>query len=682
MTVVVAALSDPLDNMFVWVAAGILVAGILYKLMEFMHAGRVFRQQLAIYQWELDELETSNGAEEEDGRRRGADLQPTDNLSSQQKKKQLPLLPIDKDDPELQSFLLVHRREIYGDGTHALCGCAWGADRNHPLDFDQDENEKEPAARRRTPSLDSTADDGDICSDLWRFLADSCCGVMFGCYCQCCGMCATSQEHRHLKRILPLPLANASSSSSSHVSAAAASAAADLWQRDYVTFQPWKDYFPTILRLRLSNETGLLKHLRATSILSHRLIVSAGGFVSLATAIVVILPVTFPRWQILVLYGTLLQPTVILYFVHWVWHRLDISMDAVIKFFASGFFICTSLSILYEMIASILASVAIFLVTLLGTLGLVLFGNENTVSLEVGDGYDDDVNASTDGLKPTVQLPMPFSIFIATLTALVNAFLVAALVEELGKYLCFYMVEHPDLERDNVVLLPLAYASKATNDQTGTGESTENAQSNESSRLKMADNDSTAATYDTDQLVPAPLASLVSVGAATTIAMITTALGFACAENLLYVFLYTPPGLNAELSTLMIRCLFPIHPLAAALQSIGVCRRDLERDASVGVGYIVLPAWLLHGSFDFALMAFSLVSQAITDHKGKEKDSSAIVGAESSLEKGAEDDTQVSPFVASFVFVIPVIGIMYYFQEAWAQRERLELLDRRNRIRQ
>ena len=50
-------------------------------------------------------------------------------------------------------------------------------------------------------------------------------------------------------------------------------------------------------------------------------------------------------------------------------------------------------------------------------------------------------------------------------------------------------------------------------------------------------------------------------------------------------------------------------------------------------------------------------------------------------EETAEEETQASTFVVSFVFIIPVLGIMYYFQEAWAQRERLELLDRRNRVR-
>jgi hypothetical protein len=49
--------------------------------------------------------------------------------------------------------------------------------------------------------------------------------------------------------------------------------------------------------------------------------------------------------------------------------------------------------------------------------------------------------------------------------------------------------------------------------------------------------------------------------------------------------------------------LFPIHPICAAIQSIGVIRRDLEKDSHchLGVG-ILLPAILVHGGFDWFLL--------------------------------------------------------------------------------
>jgi PrsW family intramembrane metalloprotease len=394
-----------------------------------------------------------------------------------------------------------------------------------------------------------------------------------------------------------------------------------------------------------------------------------------------------------------------MYFVHWVWNCLDLSMDAVIKYFASGFFLCTGMSILYEMILSLLASAAMFLVTMIGAIGLILIGNDSNVITfqQAGDdGFenDDDDHDILEGLmKPTVHLPVPFSFVLAIVTAFVNAFLVAALVEEISKYLSFYMVEHPDLERDSVVLLPRSDPSKTSNTDRSSNDATDvdgdvADEANELSKLVMAgdnNNNVSAVTYNEEvELIASPVASLASTGAATTIAMVATALGFACAENLLYVFAYTPPGLDAELSTLMIRCLFPIHPLAAGLQSIGVVRRDLERDASVGVGRIILPAWILHGSFDFSLMAFSLVSQIISKSKATTDkggtsvlfDSifSTILSSVSVGEGTATEETEASSFVISFVFIIPVIGAFYYFHEAWAQRERLEALDRRNGI--
>ena len=94
--------------------------------------------------------------------------------------------------------------------------------------------------------------------------------------------------------------------------------------------------------------------------------------------------------------------------------------------------------------------------------------------------------------------------------------------------------------------------------------------------------------------------SLNSRGAAITIAMVCTSVGFACCENLKYVL--SSEDIGTEVGTLIARSVFPVHALAAAIQSIGVCRRDLEGDASHQLGKIIFPAWMLHGCFDFFLM--------------------------------------------------------------------------------
>ncbi|KAG7362750.1 protease prsW family protein [Nitzschia inconspicua] len=412
----------------------------------------------------------------------------------------------------------------------------------------------------------------------------------------------------------------------------------NLWQRDYVTLQSWHEYYPAILRLRLSGKMNFLSHLKAMSSLSNGLAMVA-TILLLSVTLVTILPVRFPKWQILVLYGTLLQPALVLFVIYWWWHRLDISLDAIIKYFASGFFICTGLSILYELMASIILSMAIYFVSIIGAIGLIMAGS---IGLDDLIGGDDVIGDASSG-----DFPLSYSISIAFVTALFNAYLVAASVEELVKYLSFWMVEHPDLELERITLTTSIICE--VNENEG-----------ESEKLKLK-NETTPGKIPETFSAPSP--SFITRGAAYTVAMITTALGFACAENLLYVFVYTPPGINEEISTLLVRCLFPIHPLAAAIQSLGVCRRDLEKQTSFQLGRILFPAWLLHGSFDFLLMAYSLITQILSGTDGKTRGS---------------NNRYESSLLVPCVMIIPFIGIIFYFQEAWAQRKRLETLDSGN----
>lgn len=102
--------------------------------------------------------------------------------------------------------------------------------------------------------------------------------------------------------------------------------------------------------------------------------------------------------------------------------------------------------------------------------------------------------------------------------------------------------------------------------------------------------------------------------------MVSVALGFACCENLIYVFVYSPPSLGVEISTLLARSFFPVHPLCAAIQSIGVCKRDLEGDGRYGLGRIISPAVLLHGTFDLVLMLAAYFAQAEKIREGNDDD--------------------------------------------------------------
>ena len=219
-------------------------------------------------------------------------------------------------------------------------------------------------------------------------------------------------------------------------------------------------------------------------------------------------------FRLLQLYGTLFQPAFILFFVYWVWNRFDISLDAIVKYFASGFFICTGISIIYEMIASILASIILNLISILGVVGMVATGTINIDDLIPAD--DDIVNTTN---YDSIEAPIAFSIAIALLTAFLNAFVVAALVEELGKYLSFWMVEHPDLENDKVLLS--SATSSLFDNNNGNDATDEGLSSDDGETTKLHLHGQALHPLAVNQTVLAPVPSLVSIGAATTIAMIT-----------------------------------------------------------------------------------------------------------------------------------------------------------------
>ena len=366
--------------------------------------------------------------------------------------------------------------------------------------------------------------------------------------------------------------------------------------------------------------------------------------------------------------------------VQWLWNRLDLSVDAVVKYFACGFFICTGTAIVYEWVVSKASQKLVFWVGRLGNEGLILFGEnkDHDFVLPNGEHYHNSY----------VERPFWYLLAMEAFAQLVNSFLVAGMTEEICKYLCFWMVEHPDLElRNKVMLLPSSYVRRETKVTSGSKSGDEAATTTEDTEttglLSRTDQQTSSSSDREQQQQPifAPTASLVSVAEATTVAMVTVALGFACAENLLYIFVYTAPVLSDEISTLYVRCLFPIHPICAALQSIGVCRRDLEKDKSVGIGKILFPAWLLHGCFDFALMAYAPIKNILERHS-RETATAAPTGSPGFVVPGGDETVDADQGVPWLMYVMafPFIAMMWFLIESFYQRERLDQLDKENWI--
>ena len=324
---------------------------------------------------------------------------------------------------------------------------------------------------------------------------------------------------------------------------------------------------------------------------------------------------------------------------------------------------------MYEWLVSKVAAKLIVLLDRLGTEALLVFGD---------DAYQLP-NKEWHAHRSDVRHPLWYQLTKASLTAFVNAFFVAGMTEEICKYLCFWMVEHPDLEIQNRVILPSSSEQSDANEHL---RNSEREDSETTGLLSRGRPTSLPASDLEQQAIFAPVAPLVSVGEAITVAMVTVALGFACAENLLYIFVYTPPGFSQEIGTLYVRCLFPIHPMTAALQSIGVCRRDLEKDASVGIGRILLPAWLLHGFFDFSLMAYSTINPILHLHNLKtDYENASTYPPKVEPGGGNPVDADQGEPILKYVMVVPFIAMMYFLNESFYQRERLENLDKENRIR-
>eukprot|EP00593_Proboscia_inermis_P007171 CAMPEP_0171315740 /NCGR_PEP_ID=MMETSP0816-20121228/66743_1 /TAXON_ID=420281 /ORGANISM="Proboscia inermis, Strain CCAP1064/1" /LENGTH=277 /DNA_ID=CAMNT_0011806731 /DNA_START=636 /DNA_END=1469 /DNA_ORIENTATION=- len=201
---------------------------------------------------------------------------------------------------------------------------------------------------------------------------------------------------------------------------------------------------------------------------------------------------------------------------------------------------------------------------------------------------------------------------------------------------------------------------------------------------------------------------------AVTVAMISVAVGLACAENFMYVFILGGSQYDAagealssawhELFVLILRGVFPIHALAAAMQSISVIKRFLEdgytnpmsdnwcsayrlnrfwcagSDAVIGVGMIVFPSIIMHGTFDGILMAISVVAeyrQIVNEYYDGDDDA----GRQNYLnnmngEDGVDIESMIMTFLGIFVASsVIAIGFFWFRWQSSMQRDRLDHLE-------
>jgi preprotein translocase subunit YajC len=103
-----------------------------------------------------------------------------------------------------------------------------------------------------------------------------------------------------------------------------------------------------------------------------------------------------------------------------------------------------------------------------------------------------------------------------------------------------------------------------------------------------------------------------------------------------------------------------VHPILAAIQSVGVCERDVEMSKSKKLGRIILPAVIFHGMFDFLI--------ALIDFIGK------LVGRQ--VEEGDFRISNITELLTIVACVVVMFSALYFFyRRSNQQRERLAETD-------
>jgi RsiW-degrading membrane proteinase PrsW (M82 family) len=497
--------------------------------------------------------------------------------------------------------------------AHAPCSCYV---RDTPLNNQDD---------------DATSNKASICTNFFRCFTNICCGVCCGMHFQLCGMCGLAQEARQIEKLLPVAHRRA----------------------DYITMEPFTNYYARIYQARYPETDGIssIPWWNQLSKLSLRIIGTSIFFLGLLfiwSLLAKRMGHPFGPISFLLLCATFLQAFLFLYIVY-AYSSRDLSLDALIKFFASGFLLTASFAVFFELAVGLTIRVTMSIIMAMSGIDVVddnSYGGTmfqalpgfGKVWLSAGMDTSSFNDNGTSDYRDYLHVYGREHPFVYTVYLLITAFFLAATVEELSKYFGYRMVEHPDfLSRRQ--LEEAAECFDASEDEEEAAESQHHTHGFNQRNL-----------------------TLESKGSMITVAMVAVSLGFATCENLIYVFVYTEASLGMQLLVLFARSIFPVHPIAAAMQSIRVCERDLERRKAILLGRIITPAVLFHGGYDFCLMWIQFIAT---------KDGQYVDANDDGLE--SKDTSVLWSIAVALVFVL--VGLRYYFRQSKGQTERLQSLD-------
>lgn len=564
-----------------------------------------------------------------------------------------------------------------GACSHTLCGC-YPSDEVEPDEEEEDHNQANVEVadsgvyKRKRKRLHE-----DIVARTFSCLMATCCGFLCKCWCQCLSICALAQEAREVRLLIP-----------------------PRYQRiDYITHQPFHEYQEAVNDLRRGwlgkarRMSGIAPHWNALSRLSRYILVLSILVVTAIVGALVFNPRAEFHWaDAVLLIATFFQAFLVLFIVHGIFHKSDLSLDAVIKFFASGFLIATPTAFVFE--------------GLLANSGLM-------ASYAV---YDFFFLIFEDAFKDWLAGHIRIYWLIGELF---NAYIVAAVTEELCKYYSFRAIEHPDLvfltglqrEDDDttnmidggIVKYPfgshqvqeLAKQNSFNDDASRTsGQSSKGSHRSSSHRSSKSKNqaliEKTGTTEQEFEEDENDARTRRQRAMAITTGMIGVAVGLACAENFLYVFVLggsasqfdddgeDDGGVIQAWMVLLFRSIFPVHALAAAMQSINMIRKFVELDNHdghrVGVGRIILPAVLLHGTFDAILMGVNVYVEAAWENYLEENNGNI------NEDDGPPYNALLVNFIA-WASVVSVTGlsVYWYYRENRSQRTRLIVLEEQDK---
>ena len=545
-----------------------------------------------------------------------------------------------------------HEKEDQYDGacSHTICGC-------YPVDNKEanyaDFGDEEDGNDQTTIGSNSESTikrkkrkGGDFVNRAMTMASNLCCGALCKCWFQAFSICALAQEARETRLLVP----------------------PSMQRVDLITHQPFHEYARDVnnVRRRFMEHASRswMQHYAALSHLSRYILV---GFVVVTALIVFTMllhPASWFTWgDALVLIATFTQSFLVLMVVFGIFHRSDLSFDAVVKFFAVGFCICVPVGVVFEGL-------------LMNGLVSIMYMFYFILSVILGQNFDSWAQSNS------------FLFWFAG--ELVGAYFVAALVEELCKYYGFRFVEHPDLifltglDRSaeqaktaggvNAYKFDSQLVSEFSKSKDVDIENVSISRSRSKSRLGSA----TSRLYEDEEYDEPELRTVRQQAAAITTGMISVAVGLACAENFMYVFFLGGSRSNSgaiwqELMILLFRSVFPVHALAAAMQSINMIRKFVEeRQNHIGVGRIILPAVLLHGTFDAILLSITTYIEA---------------KYEQLYENGGndEDDLPFNAFAVNLVAWVSILGLMafgfgWYMIENRRQTKRLALIEVRGTV--